>query len=151
MQPFQMIADSGLMLMCFSHAARSYCVHLFVGTPAFWDLITRITLFRSRYIRDFRNPLRNSYKLWNLQNIRWKFKCPEKLPKMEPKEGGGRRPPPSFGSGRRPRPFFGSFFWIFGGSISAYSWNLRKSAKSIIFVIFRGIWIFIGDPSKSII
>ena len=24
---------------------------------------------------------------------------------MDPKEGGGRRPPPSFGSGRRPRPY----------------------------------------------
>ena len=71
-------------------------------------------------------------------------------PKMEPKDGGGRRPPPSFRSGRRPRPYLVEIelmwclkshfrinfndFWLFRGvPIRAFSGGLRNRPKSVVF------------------
>ena len=65
----------------------------------------------------------------------------------------------NFGSNNEQHGFWRCLFirfWyfshlFFGESNSAYFRNLRKLTKSIILVIFRGIWIFIENPSKSII
>ena len=82
---------------------------------------------------------------------------------MDPKEGGGRRPPPSFGSGRRPRPYIcfknrqkigsGLYFLYFltpeavsGCIFFVFFWVPPESSILYIFCIFC---VFFRDPPKS--
>ena len=66
---------------------------------------------------------------------------------MDPKEGGGRRPPPSFGSGRRPRPYicFKNRQNIGSGLYFLYFLTPEAVSGCIFFVFF---WV---PPESSIL